>query len=327
MSGRELDAAGISGQLLRDSYTRCRGLLAEHGRTYYLATLLLPPSKRPFVQAVYGFARYADELADSTDTDTADRAEALVRWTDQALLDLTRGSSDDPIRRALVDTARRWDIPHDLFEDFVAAMRADQTVTEYHTYADLERYLYGAAATLSLQMLPVLEPSCDAAREPIQAMGLAFQLTNILRDVAEDLDRGRLYLPLDDLDRFGVTPDDLRARQTAPAVRELLRFEISRARGLYRQARVGVPFLHPTSRECIHVAITLYAEILDAIEAADHDVFTRRARVGNGRRLQVAVPAAVRSWWRRATAGPGRRPGPLPAGGEPAPADAQPPDR
>lgn len=326
VSRRELDAAEITGHQLRESYTRCRDLLAEHGRTYYLATLLLPPAKRPFVQAVYGFARYADELADRTDTGAADRAEALLQWTDQALGDLARGSSDDPICRALVDTARRWDIPHDLFTDFVTAMRADQTVAEYSTYADLERYLYGAAATLGLQMLPVLEPSTGAARSPIRAMGLAFQLTNILRDVAEDLDRDRLYLPLDDLDRFGVTPDDLRSRQTTPAIRELLRFEISRTRELYRQARTGIPLLHPTSRECIRVAITLYGEILDAIEATDLDVFAGRARVSNGRRLQVAIPAAVRSWWTRATAAPGERPAPPSVDSGPATAGDPPPN-
>lgn len=306
MSQHELDAAGIADPQLRSSYTRCRDLLAEHGRTYYLATLLLPPGKRPFVQAIYGFARYADELADRTDCTADERAAALQRWTDQALADLRAGASDDPVRRALVDTARRWAIPHDLFESFVVAMRADQTITEYRTYGDLERYMYGAAATLGLQMLPVLQPSTDA-RDPIRSMGLAFQLTNILRDVAEDLDRGRIYLPLEDLRRFGMTPDDLHARQATPAVRELLRFEIVRTRELYRHACTAIPLLHPTSRECIHVAITLYGEILDAIEAADHDVFSRRAKVGKARRLQVAGPAAVRSWWRRATAGPGNR--------------------
>jgi 15-cis-phytoene synthase len=304
MSARELDAAGIHDPLLRASYTRNRALLAEHGRTYYLAALLLPPAKRPYVHAVYGFARYVDELADRTDTGGDERSETLRQWTDAALADLARGRSADPIRHALIDTVRRWDLPHDLFADFIAAMRADQTVTGYQTYPDLERYMYGAAGTLALQLLPILEPTTDAAREPLRVMGSAFQLTNIIRDVAEDLDRGRVYLPAEDLDRFGVARADLGARTAGPAVRELVRFEVARARGLYAQARDGIPLLHPTSRECIHVATVLYGQILDVVEASGHDVLAGRARVATMQRLRVAAPAAVRSWWARARTGP-----------------------
>ena len=157
----EWDAAGIVDPSLRASYERCKRLNAEHGKTYYLATLLLPPGKRPYVHALYGFARYADEIVDdlsSTLTD-AEKADWLGRWGDEILADIRRGRSRDPVGRALVDTVRTWDIPVEHFEAFLHSMRMDLTVTEYATYDDLFEYVYGSAAVIGLQMVPILEPS------------------------------------------------------------------------------------------------------------------------------------------------------------------------
>ena len=139
MSRRELDAAGITDPQMRAAYEACRELHAHHGRTYYLATRLLPPGKRPFVHALYGFARYADEIVDDLDSTLTpqQRADELARWGDQVLADLARGHSEDPIARALVDTALRFAIPHENFADFLTSMRMDLTVTEYPTFADL----------------------------------------------------------------------------------------------------------------------------------------------------------------------------------------------
>ncbi|MDP9398550.1 MAG: phytoene/squalene synthase family protein [Actinomycetota bacterium] len=292
MSARELDAAGIRDSRLRASYERCRRLNAEHGKTYYLATLLLPPHKRPYVHALYGFARYADEFVDDLDAPDPQR---LLSWGAAILADLDRGASDDAVAAALVDTARTWQLPRAHVEAFLRSMAMDITVTEYPTYADLAEYMYGSAAVIGLQMVPVLEPLHEEAYPRAQALGEAFQLTNFLRDVAEDLDRGRVYLPLEDLQKFDVTRADLERRVLTPAIRDLLRFEIERTRELYAYAAPGAEMLHPSSRDCIRVATTLYGGILDAIERADYQVFDRRVRVPLPRRLRVALPGLVRA--------------------------------
>jgi phytoene synthase len=295
VSRRELDAAGITDPGLRAAYETCRRLNAAHGRTYYLSTLLLPPAKRPHVHALYGFARFADELVD--DLDSPDPA-ALVRWAEQFLADLRRGDSTDPVGRAAIHTARTWDIPAHTFEAFLDSMRMDITVTGYPTYADLEQYMYGSAAVIGLQMLPILEPVAgheDEAASRARALGEAFQLSNFVRDVAEDLRRGRVYLPQEDLDRFGVTRADLCPGPTPQHVVDLLRFEIDRTRRLYAEARPGIDLVHPTSRDTLRTAFELYGGILDAVEAAHHQVLDRRVGVPLGRRLRVAVPGLVRA--------------------------------
>lgn len=292
MSARELDAAGIREPSLRAAYELCRRLNASHGKTYYLATLLLPPAKRPHVHALYGFARYADELVD--DLDSPD-PPALVAWSDRFLHDLSRGESADPVARAVIHTARTWDIPADTFRAFLDSMQMDITVTGYPTYADLERYMYGSAAVIGLQMVPILEPLDARAADYARTLGEAFQLSNFVRDVGEDLRRGRVYLPQEDLDRFGVTRADLAPGPTPPHVVDLLRFEIARTRRLYDAARPGIDLLHPSSRDCIRTAFTLYAGILDAVEQADYQVLDRRVSVPLPRRLRVALPALVRA--------------------------------
>ncbi|MFC8275936.1 phytoene/squalene synthase family protein [Streptomyces sp. NPDC057271] len=295
---RWLDAAGIHDPALRAAFEECRKLQASFGRTYYLATLLLPPAKRPYVNSLYGFARYADEIVDNGDPLT--RAETLTRWSDRALDDLRRGESADPVCRALLHTMRVWDIRAEHIEAFLTSMLMDLTVTEYPTYADLQKYMYGSAAVIGLEMTPILEPREDGAYERAHALGEAFQFTNFIRDIDEDLDRGRLYLPLEDLDAFGVSREELEARVVTPRIRELLRYEIHRTRRIYAFAAEGVDMLAPSSRDCIHTALALYGGILDEIERADHQVFdNRRAAVSLLRRLRVALPAylhARRQW-------------------------------
>jgi phytoene synthase len=300
VSARELDAAGIRDPALRASYEACRRLNAAHGKTYYLATLLLPAWKRPYVHALYGFARYADEIVDdlaSTLSD-AEKAEWLVGWSEQLLRDVRAGSSDHPISRAVVDTVRRWDIPVSHLEAFLASMRMDLTVTEYATYGDLMAYVHGSAAVIGLEMLPVLEPVVprEVAEPYATDLGIAFQLSNFLRDVGEDLRRGRVYLPQEDLAAFGVTREHLAHGVVDGPVRRLLAFEVARTRELYRSAAQGVRLLHPTSRPCIQTALALYGGILDEVEKADYQVLGQRVAVGRRRRLAVAGPGLARAW-------------------------------
>jgi phytoene synthase len=292
MAARELDAAGITDPALRESYEACRRLNAAHGKTYYLATLLLPPSKRPYIHALYGFARYADDIVDDLDTHEtqSERRRRFESWSAGFLADLGRGHSDDPIGRAVIHTVGEWDIPHEHFEAFLHSMAMDLTVTEYADYDALYEYVYGSAAVIGLQVLPVLEPvSPDAARYA-EDLGVAFQLANFIRDVGEDLDRGRLYLPLADLARFDLSRADMERRVVDERVRSLLQYEIARVRRLEQSARPGIALLSPECQPCIEAARILYCGIVDAVEKIDYQVFTTRAKVGVPRRLRVALP-------------------------------------
>ena len=358
---------------LRRSYAAARRLNAEHGRTYYLATLFLPAWKRPYVHALYGFARYTDDIVDSLDAQLtgAERAAWLADWGSRLLDTLHRGADAagdrpaptiatlprvtvpgapladaavpgapvpgtsvlgnpgpsvpgpsvlgtsvpdarrpavgaNPAKRgpdagdvsvlpAVLHTIRRWDLPIGHFEAFLASMAMDLTVTGYDTFDALMTYVYGSGTVIGLQMLPLLEPSSPAAAAYAGDLGTAFQLINFLRDVGEDLRRGRVYLPRESMDLFGVTRERLATGVVDGAVRRLLGHEVGRARELLRAATPGIRLLHPTSRDCVWTAARLYGGILDEIEKADYQVLSRRVAVGTPRRLAVAGRALVRS--------------------------------
>ena len=308
MSNRDLDAAQITDPQMRESYERCRQLNAAHGKTYYLATLLLPPGKRPYVHALYGFARYADEIVDDLASTLSDQEKAdwLGNWGDAFLTDVRKGRSDDPVAKAVVDTVLRWEIPLEHFEAFLHSMRMDLTVTEYRTYEDLFEYVYGSAAVIGLQMVPILEPTAPEAYDRAMDLGVAFQLANFVRDVGEDLDRGRVYLPMDELNAAGVTRDDLAKRVATPTIKAALAEQIARVRMLEERSRDGITMLHPSSQDCIQAARVLYCGIVDAVENIDYEVFTTRATVPMSRRLAVAAPAWRRARKARRQFGPGQ---------------------
>ena len=293
----ELDAAGIRDASLRASYERCKRLNAEHGKTYYLATLLLPPRKRPYVHALYGFARYADEIVDDLSSTLTDQEKAdwLGSWGEEILVDIKRGRSHDPVGRALVDTVRTWEIPIEHFEAFLHSMRMDLTVRDYATYDALFEYVYGSAAVIGLQMVPILEPSSPEAYDRAMDLGVAFQLANFIRDVGEDLERGRVYLPLDELAEHGVTRDDLERRVTTPQIKAALAAQIARVRMLEERSRPGIAMLSPEAQPCIEAARILYCGIVDEVEKIDYEVFDQRAKVPLRRRLAVAGPAWARA--------------------------------
>jgi phytoene synthase len=287
---RELDAAGITDPTLRASYEQCRRLNAAHGKTYYLATLLLPAHKRPHVHALYGFARFADEIVDdllSTSTG-AERAARLADWGKRFLA----GESDDAVLLAVHHTIATYDIPRQHFDDFLDSMAMDLTVDHYDTFDDLMGYMHGSAAVIGLEMLPVLGtlgPQEDAA--PYAAdLGVAFQLSNFLRDVGEDLRRGRVYLPTEDVERFGIDVEQLREGIVDASFRQLMAYEIARTREIYARAALGIPLLEPTSRDCIRAALLLYGGILDEIEKADYQVLGDRVVVPRRTRIAVALP-------------------------------------
>ncbi|CAB4702714.1 unannotated protein [freshwater metagenome] len=293
----ELTAAGITDPRLITSYKACKKLNAQHGKTYYLATLLLPPAKRPFVHALYGFARYADEIVDDLASTLSDneKAQLLHNWGEGVLADIERGSSADPIGAAFVDTITRWNIPQEYVRAFLESMTMDLTVSEYQTYEDLYKYVYGSAAVIGLQMVPILEPLSPEAITAAQSLGVAFQLANFIRDVGEDLDRGRVYLPLDELAQHGVSRVDLEKRVLTPEIISALKFQIARVRSLQEEASSGIALLHPSSRPCIEAASELYCGIVDEIEKINYDVFNFRAKTSTTRRLRVFIPALLRA--------------------------------
>lgn len=304
----ELNAAGIGNPRLRDAYRRCREINAKHGRTFFLATRLLAPDQRPPVHALYGFARYADDILDELDPGlrTEVRAQRLARLSDRFFAGGTH--HDEPVLAAVSDTARRYEINADLFADFLASMRMDLTVTDYPNRNALNTYMRGSAEAIGLQLLPILGTVAPIAQVAAHAaaLGRAFQLTNFLRDIDEDLMRNRVYLPADELAAHGVDRELLMwchdNRRTDKRVRSALADQHDVTWQVYRFAADGVATLAPRSRPCVQTALTLYSEILNRIEDSDFAVFGRRATVGTPRRLQAAGAGLIRAWRARAGA-------------------------
>lgn len=312
MTRRELDAAGITGPALRAAYARCRRLNARHGRTYFLATRLLPVERRPAVHALYGFARWADDIVDDLDRrQPPEERDRLLRLLEDDLAHgLRTGGGDEPVVRAVADTAGRYAIDHGLFADFLASMRSDLTVTGYPTYEDLRGYMHGSAAVIGLQMLPVLGTvvAREVAAPHAAALGVAFQLTNFLRDVGEDLDRGRLYLPADLLAAHGVERHLLewsrRSGRHDPRIRAAFTEADAMIRTVYRDAEPGIAMLEPRVRPCIRTAFVLYRGILDAIADDGYRVLHRRAVVPRRTRAVTAAAGLVRILGARMRSGP-----------------------
>lgn len=282
---------------LQASYAECKRLNSLHGKTYYLATLLLPERKRPYVHALYGFARYADEIVDdlASTLSPQEKADALRNWSSGVLADLKSGRSSDHIGRALVDTVQTFNIPHQHFVDFLHSMEMDLTITEYQTFNDLHEYVYGSAAVIGLEMVPILGYSDERAFDAAQKLGIAFQLANFIRDVAEDLDRGRVYLPLQELADYGVNREVLEKRELTTEIIAALKFQIARVRSLQAEANEGIKYLDKESRPCIRAASELYCGIVDEVEAIGYDIFNKRAKTSTARRAKVAGIAYVQA--------------------------------
>jgi phytoene synthase len=272
---------------LEESYELCRQFNKRHGTTYYWSTLVLPKAKRPHVFALYGFCRYADDIVDDLGpVPVAERAAALASFGERFFADLARGESDDPVLKAVVNTVRELRIDPECFRRFLRSMTMDLTVERYETWDDLLEYMDGSAAVIGEMMLPVLEPTASAAIAHARDLGNAFQLTNFLRDINEDLDRGRVYIPQEDVRRFGV---DLAARRCTPEFVQLMQFEIARCRELYASADIGLSMLPKQSARSIGAARVLYGRILDKVEARHYDVFSGRASVSTWEKAAMVI--------------------------------------
>jgi phytoene synthase len=279
--------AGVS-----ESFDAARAICKRHARTFYFASVFLPRPKREAAYAVYAFCRLLDDAADTGgDLFIYDRA------LDAAYAGGSAEVGSELERRALVafgETVRRYDIPKRYFDDLAAGCRMDLTVNRYATWDDLRGYCYHVAGVVGLIMCRIFGLAEPAAQRRAVVMGEAMQLTNILRDVGEDRSLGRIYLPGEDLTRFGYTETDLMAGLVNEPFRQLMRFEVDRARSLYRDGAAGLVALPDDgSRFTASAMGVIYAGILGAIERQRYDVFARRARLTTVQKL-LRLPAARR---------------------------------
>ena len=279
---------------LQEGYRQCALLTRRYGTTYFWGAALLPAPQRRHVHAVYALCRLADDIVDAEGATSPTAVAATTRRLDDfaAAFRAARAGepTTDPVMTAVAHTVRSCGIEQERFDRFFGAMAQDLTATRYETWEDLLGYMDGSAAVIGEMMLPVLRPTSPAALGPARALGLAFQLTNFLRDVGEDLDRGRVYVPQEDLRRFGADPA---ARIASPQWKALMRFEIERNRGLYAEASHGIPLLPAASARCVGAAQALYSRILERIEANGYDVFSTRARVPTWRKAALSAQVMV----------------------------------
>ena len=263
---------------LAADYEACRRLNAQHGKTYYFSSLFFPGLLRRQVHALYGFVRYPDELVDNPLPGT-DPAAALADYRADTLCALQTGQSDLPVLRAFADMAGQVGMPPELPLAFLDAMQMDLTRTRYQTYDDLLTYTYGSASVVGLMMCCLFGVTQPDTLRRAYDLGLAMQLTNFWRDIGEDYRlRGRIYLPLEDMERFGYTEDMLAHEVVNPQFRALMAFQIARAREGYASADRGIPQLPAAAQRPVRLARVLYSRILGKIEDADFDVFRRRVR-------------------------------------------------
>lgn len=293
---------------LEASYAHAGRITKARARNFYYTFLLLPPERRRCIFAVYAFSRRADDAVDAVEEAGVPREQALSDLEDlRALLHGSR--PEDPLAPALRDTIRRHEIPLEPFEELLAGMAMDLDKTHYETYEELEQYCYRAASVvglISMEIFGYTNPRARLeAREPAIRLGLAMQLTNILRDVAEDLERGRIYLPAEDLKRFAYSREDLERRVVDDRFRNLMAHEVARARGLFREAEELYPRVLEESRYCPVLLGRFYSRILERIEAGGYDVLGRRPRLPLHEKLRIAG----RTWLeaRRSARGEARR--------------------
>ncbi len=286
MSRMDSDSAFRS---LPQDYRYCESVQRRFGKSYYFATRFFPADLRPHVHALYAFVRVPDQRVDEPGAVGVEVVAQMLGEYEEELLRALQGELvATPVLRAFAHTARRFQIPTSYMQDFLQAMRQDLYCSRYATYADLERYMWGSAGVVGAMMLCLF--GChDEKRLPYAVrMGEAMQMTNFLRDVGEDWRRGRLYLPLEDLECFGVSEEQIARGDLSREVIDLLRFEIERTRRLYAEAEEGIALLPREVRYPVLLGSRLYARILNRIEANDYDVFTRRARTSTFEKVSIA---------------------------------------
>lgn len=282
-------AAAHDRLLLEQAYAHCKALTAHHSRSFYYASVLLPQEKRRAIRAFYAFCRMTDDIVDFPDGDVQAR---LDEWRQKALS--LHPGEEDLVPLAWQDTCSRFQIPRHYADQFIDGVSRDLRQTRYDTFAELAEYCYGVASTVGLISMHVVGFKTTEAIPYAVRLGVALQLTNILRDVAEDWRRDRLYLPQEELAAFGLTTADIDAGRVTEAWRNFMKFQIARTRRLYAEARPGLQMLSRDGRLAIAAAADFYAAILKDIERHDYHVFDRRAFVSGWEKVAL-LPA---TFWR-----------------------------
>nr|AKT74332.1 phytoene synthase [Rosa rugosa] len=281
--------------LLSEAYDRCREVCAEYAKTFYLGTLLMTPERRRAIWAIYVWCRRTDELVDGPNASHI-TPQALDRW-ESRLEDLFQGRPFDMLDAALSDTVTQFPVDIQPFKDMIEGMRMDLRKSIYKNFDELYLYCYYVAGTVGLMSVPVMgiAPDSQATTESVYnaalALGIANQLTNILRDVGEDARRGRIYLPQDELAQAGLSDADIYAGKVTDKWRSFMQSQIKRARMFFDEAEKGVMELSEASRWPVLASLLLYRQILDEIEANDYNNFTKRAYVSKAKKL-IALPMA-----------------------------------
>ncbi|MGK7888906.1 MAG: 15-cis-phytoene synthase CrtB [Leptolyngbyaceae cyanobacterium] len=291
---------------VEEAYEICRQITAKYSKTFYLGTLLMPPAKRRAIWAIYVWCRRTDELVDGPEAVNT-TPETLLQW-EHDLETIFRGQPIEDPDVALVDALQRFPIDIQPFRDMIAGQQMDLYRSRYETFEDLSLYCYRVAGTVGLMSNAVMgvDQSANTApwnrdlypempKDEAIALGIANQLTNILRDVGEDARRGRIYLPLEDLERFDYSEQDLLDGVIDERWRNLMKFEIRRARDFYAQAERGVTCLNQDARWPVWAALMLYRQILDEIERNQYDVFNQRAYVPSRKKVITVGLARIRA--------------------------------
>ncbi len=268
---------------LTAAYDYCQRIARSEAKNFYYAFRTLPAAKRRAIYAAYAFCRLCDDIAD--DDHTLDEKHRLLGETRQMLEVGQNGGGGGPVFTALKDATSSFDIPVRYLEEVVEGVEMDLTKAQYDDFDELRTYCYKVASAVGLICVEVFGYEDPKAREYAVDLGIAMQLTNIVRDVKEDATRGRIYIPLDEMKSFGYSPDELNAETVNGAFTDLMAFQVDRARRYFERGRRLIPLLSPRSRACPTVLIAFYSAILDRIEASGYDVFQKRVGLRRGEKL------------------------------------------
>lgn len=286
------DSLGERRSLLK-GISRCREITRKYGTSFYFATQFFPAETRDGIYGIYAFARIPDEIVDGPGSgDKAAALENLKNWRDEWLTAMEKGGSDDEVMNAIVHTFRRYGIPKEDGEAFLRSMFMDEEKSEYADYNELEEYMYGSAGVIGLMVTRIVGYSSADAFPYAVNLGYAFQVTNFLRDIREDYEElGRVYMPQDELRRFGLDNGDISRRTHDERFIEFMKFQIRRNRELYRKALPGIKMLHWRGRLAVRISYVLYKAILAEIERASYNVYNGRVRTNLRQKLWLSAKA------------------------------------
>lgn len=277
---------------LKGAYRHCRQITRHHAKTFYLATRFLPNFKQRGIFALYALCRYLDDLVDEAEDlyrqqkmSLSDIEESIEKWETDIKTVFNGGYISHPVLLAIRDTLNHFNIEAKYPLELLEGVSMDLVKDRYENFDELYRYSYLVASVVGLMTTDIFGFEGQEARKHAEHLGIAMQLTNILRDIGEDLDRGRIYLPQEDLNHFGVTENDLFERKNTPAFKRLMAFQIERARTYYQSAALGIPMLSKDSRLPVALALQNYSQILTKIEASGYTVLEKRAYLNMGQKL------------------------------------------